>query len=209
MPDVTIYGPAMSTYVRAARMACAEKGITHALEEVDFSSEDYRRLHPFNRVPAMRHGDFVLYETEAICRYVDRVFPGPALQPSEIKARARMDQWLSAIGDYVYAVMIEELCWERLVVPMGGGQPDEAKIKAAVPKVKEQLAIFEAALKTSDFLAGAALSLADLMLFPILVYVKATPEGKALLQKAPKVSAWLARVAARPSAAATDPARGG
>ncbi|HEY7607652.1 MAG TPA: glutathione S-transferase family protein [Alphaproteobacteria bacterium] len=208
MPDVTIYGPAMSTYVRTARMACAEKGITHALEEVDFGSIEYRRLHPFNKVPAMRHGDFVLYETEAICRYVDRVFPGPALQPKDIKAQARMDQWLSAIGDYVYAVMIEELCWERLIIPMGGGQPDEAKIKAALPKVKEQLAIFEAALKNSEFLAGAEPSLADFMLFPILVYVKATPEGQALLQKAPKVRAWLDRIGARPSAAATDPTRG-
>jgi glutathione S-transferase len=74
--------------------------------------------------------------------------------------------------------------------------------------VREQLAIFEAALKESAFLAGAEPSLADFMLFPILVYVKATPEGRALLQQAPRVSAWLDRIAARPSAAATDPTRG-
>lgn len=208
MTDVTIYGPAMSTYVRAARMACAEKGVSHALEEVDFRSAAYRRLHPFNKVPAMRHGDFALYETEAIERYIDRAFPGPPLQPKDVKALARMDQWLSAVGDYVYAVMIEELCWERLVVPMGGGQPDEAKIRAAVPKLMEQLAILNAALAPSSYLAGAEVSLADLLLFPILVYVKATPEGQAALPKAPLLLSWLDRMAARPSAAATDPTRG-
>ena len=208
MPDVTIYGPAMSTYVRAARMACAEKGVTHALEEVEFGSDAHRRLHPFAKVPVMRHGDFVLYETEAICRYVDRGFPGPSLQPKDAKALARMDQWLSAVNDYVYPAMIEELVWQRLVVPMEGGQPDEAKIAAALPKVRDQIAIFEAALNSDAYLAGAEPSLADLMLFPILVYVKATPEGKTALAAAPSVKAWFGRMAARPSVAATDPTRG-
>lgn len=208
MPDVTIYGPAMSTYVRTARMACAEKGIAHAREDVDFRSVEYRALHPFNRVPAMRHGDFVLYETAAICRYVDRAFPGPPLQPADIRALARMDQWMSAIMDYVYDTMIRDLVWEHIVVPMGGGQPDEAKIAAAVPKMAHQLSVMDATLKATPFLAGGEVSVADLMLFPVLVYVKATPEGKTALPKAPAVKAWFERMAARPSVAATDPARG-
>ena len=208
MPDVTIYGPAMSTYVRAARMTCAEKGVAHALEEVEFGSDAHRRLHPFAKVPVMRHGDFVLYETEAICRYVDRGFPGPALQPEDVKALARMDQWLSAVNDYVYPAMIEELVWQRLVVPMEGGQPDEAKIATALPRVRDQIAILETALKSDAYLAGAEPSLADLLLFPILVYVKATREGKTALAAAPSVKAWFGRMAARPSVAATDPRRG-
>lgn len=208
MSDITIYGPAMSTYVRAARLAAAEKGITHAIEEVEWGSDAHRKLHPFAKVPAMRHGDFVLYETEAICRYIDRAFPGPPLQPGEIHALARMDQWLSAVRDYVYPVMIEELVWERLVVPMEGGQPDEAKIAGAVPKMKEQLAVFERALSSDPYLAGADPSLADWMLFPIIAYVRVTPEGEAATPKLPKLCAWFQRIAARPSAPATDPARG-
>ncbi len=208
MTDITIYGPAMSTYVRTARLAAAEKGITHALEDVDFGSDSHRKLHPFAKVPVMRHGDFLLYETEAICRYIDRAFPGPPLQPTEITALARMDQWLSAISDYVYPVMIEDLVWERFVVPMEGGQPDEALIAAAVPKIREQLGIFERTLAATPYLAGAAPSLADWLLFPIIFYVRATPEGEAALPQAPKVRDWFARVAARPSARATDPTRG-
>jgi len=208
MPDVTIYGPAMSTSVRTVRMVCVEKGVAHEREDVDFRSAAYRSLHPFNRVPAMRHGDFVLYETGAIGRYIDRSFPGPPLQPKDLKSLARMDQWMSAIMDYVYKVMFGEFMWERLVVPMKGGQPDEAKITAAVPKVAYQLSVIELALAAGPFLAGAAVSLADLTLFPVLVYLKGTPEGADALAKAPKVLAWFDRIAARPSAAATDPARG-
>jgi glutathione S-transferase len=208
MTDITIYGPAMSTYVRTARLAAAEKGITHAIEEIEFGSDAHRKLHPFAKVPAMRHGDFVLYESEAICRYIDRVFPGPALQPAELHALARMDQWLSAVRDYVYPVMIEELVWERLVVPMEGGQPDEAMIAAAVPKVRAQLAVLERVLSSDPWLAGAAPSLADWMLFPIVAYLRVTPEGEAALTNVPKLAAWFGRIAARPSAPATDPARG-
>lgn len=208
MTDIMIYGPAMSTYVRTARLAAAEKGVTHAIEEVDWGSDSHRKLHPFAKVPAMRHGDFVLYESEAICRYIDRAFPGPALQPADVKALARMDQWLSAVRDYVYPVMIEELVWERLVVPMEGGQPDEAMIAAAVPKMRDQLAVFERALASDSWLAGDAPSLADWMLFPIVAYLRVTPEGEAALPNVPKLGAWFARIAARPSAPATDPARG-
>ena len=208
MTDVTIYGPAMSTYVRTVRLACAEKGVAHAMEEVEFGSDAHRKLHPFGKVPIMRHGDFVLYESEAICRYVDRAFPGPPLQPTDAKALARMDHWLSAIRDYVYPVMIEDLVWERLVVPMEGGQPNEDMIAAAVPKMAEQLGIFERALKASPYLAGAEVSLADYMLFPIVVYLRVTAEGEAALAKARALLDWFRRMSARPSAAATDPTRG-
>ena len=71
-----------------------------------------------------------------------------------------------------------------------------------------QLSIFEAALAEAPFLAGPAVSLADLTLFPVLVYVRGTPEGRSALQNAPSVRAWFGRMAARPSVAATDPARG-
>ena len=70
-----------------------------------------------------------------------------------------------------------------------------------------QVAIFEAALTGSPYLAGAEVSLADFMLFPIIAYVRVTPEGDAAMAKAPRLAAWFGRMAARPSAAATDPAR--
>jgi glutathione S-transferase len=47
--------------------------------------------HPFGRVPALKHGDFMLYETNAIAAYVDEVFPGPRLTPDDARKRARMN----------------------------------------------------------------------------------------------------------------------
>ena len=205
MADVTIYGPSASTYVRTARLACAEKGISHELAPVEMGSEAHGKLHPFRKVPAMRHGDLVVYETSAIGRYIDAAFKGPALQPADLKARARMDQWISAVSDYCYQAMIREIVIQRFVVPMRGGKPDEAMIKAAWPKVEHQLGVLDAASKDAPYLTGGALSLADLFLLPIVFYVKLQPEGGPLLAKHKALSAWFDRMAARPSFGATMP----
>ncbi|MBL8663102.1 MAG: glutathione S-transferase family protein [Candidatus Odyssella sp.] len=205
MADVVIYGPSPSTYVRTARLACAEKGIAHVLEPVDLGSEAHAKLHPFRKIPAMRHGNFVLFESGAIGRYIDRAFPGQALQPKDVKDLARMDQWMSAISDYCYQAMIREIVIQRMLVPMRGGKTDEAMVKAAWPKVEYQLSVLEQTLGQQAYLAGGALSLADLTLSPILFYVKMQPEGGPLLARHKGVSAWFDRMAARPSFGATMP----
>jgi glutathione S-transferase len=205
MADVIIYGFSASTYTRTARLACVEKGITHALEPVELGSDAHAKLHPFKKIPAMRHGDFVLFETGAIGRYVDRAFPGPALQPKDVKELARMDQWMSAVSDYCYQAMIREIVIQRVLVPMRGGKTDEAMVKAAWPKVEYQLSVLEQTLGQQPYLAGGALSLADLTLSPIIFYVKMQPEGAPLLAKHKGVGAWFDRMAARPSFGATMP----
>jgi glutathione S-transferase len=207
MTDLTIYGFDASTYVRSVRMMCEEKGVAYGIVPLELGSTEHLRLHPFGKIPAVKHGDFVLYETAAIGRYVDAVFAGQSLQPADAKERAVMDRWLSAIPDYLYQVMIRELVWQRLVVPSRGGSADEAMIAGAVPKMAAQLDILEAGLADKGYLAGADVSLADLVLLPILTYVKMTPEGGPEVAKRPKLSAWYARMAERPSYAATLPSR--
>ncbi|MCW5771448.1 MAG: glutathione S-transferase family protein [Rhodospirillaceae bacterium] len=205
MADIVIYGPSASTYVRTARLACVEKGVSHELTPVELGSEVHTRLHPFRRIPAMQHGLFLLYETGAIARYVDRAFSGPALQPADLQALARMDQWISAISDYCYQTLIREIVIQRVLVPMQGGKPDEAMIKAAWPKAEHQFAVLDAALAEHPYLAGAGVTLADLFLAPILFYAKMQPEAGPLLGKCKNLSAWFDRMAARPSFAGTMP----
>ena len=84
--EVTVFGARYSVYVRAVLMALETKGVTYQLEPFDIFAADadreaYRELHPFLKIPAFRHGDFILYEAAAINRYVDEAFIGPALQP--------------------------------------------------------------------------------------------------------------------------------
>ena len=107
MSTPVIHGPAYSTYTRTARLALEEKGVAYTLDEVDLLSgasqkPDHLARHPFGKVPAFTHDDLSLYETAAIARYADEAFPGPKLQPGDVKRRARMMQIISIIDSYAY-----------------------------------------------------------------------------------------------------------
>src|SRR5215472_15476781 len=69
MANPIVYGPAFSTYVWSARLALAEKGVTHELVDVPFGAqreEPHLERQPFAKVPAFEHDGFALYETQAI-----------------------------------------------------------------------------------------------------------------------------------------------
>ena len=99
MADPVVFGARYSTYTRSLLLTLAEKGVAYRLEEVDIflgATPDYLARQPFGRIPALEHDGFRLYETGAMLRYVDEAFPGPALQPTAVRERARMNQMLGA-----------------------------------------------------------------------------------------------------------------
>jgi glutathione S-transferase len=140
-------------------------------------------------VPAFEHDGFSLYETVAIARYIDRVFPGPSLQPTDPKQAARMDQIIAVIDSYAYSSIVGKLVWQRLVVPMQGGQGDESIVQGSMEMVKLCLSEFERLKGSNAFLAGSEISLADCFLAPIFAYLTMTPDAEGLLQSAPGLAA--------------------
>lgn len=209
----TIYGPSYSTYVRSARLTLEEKGAAYELVEVDMLKGEtqapaHLARHPFARVPAFAHDGFDLYETAAIVRYVDRVAPGPALQPADPKGLARMDQIIAIIDAYAYPAMITKLVMQRSIAPMMGEVADEAVIESAKPHIRTSLAELERLMGSGPFLVGGTLSLADLMLAPIFAYFTGTPESAGLLAPHGKLRGWWTSIAARPSVVATAPRLG-
>jgi hypothetical protein len=85
--------------------------------EPEMGTPTHLALHPFDRVPIMQHGDFMLYETSAIAAYVDEVFDGPKLTPADPQKRARVNQWISAVNAYYYPYLIYHVSHERNVFP--------------------------------------------------------------------------------------------
>ncbi len=205
MSEFTVFGVPQSTYVWTARMALDEKGVPYELRPIAPGLSADGVSHPFGKIPIVRHGDFTLHETIAITRYIDRTFDGPRLQPTESRALAIMDQWISAISDYAYQAMIRELVFPRLVFPAMGRPTDEGVIAAALPKIRTHLSRFEAALKPGPYLVGEAVTLADLFLAPILYWVEMTPEGRSLLAEFPTVGRWRTAMGKRASYANNVP----
>jgi glutathione S-transferase len=202
---LVLLGDARSTYTRTARMGLAEKGIAYTMQACGPHSPDVLAVTPFGRIPVLHDGDFRLFETSAILRYVNECFDGPSLLPNTIADRARCEQWVSATNAYLYDTMARRYVLQYLFPRGGGGQPDRGVIESALKEMPTQLAALDRACERSDFLAGNSVSMADLFVAPILAYVELMPEGQALLAAAPHLMRTQARVRERASFTSTQP----
>lgn len=204
-----LHGYHYSVYNRIARLALAEKGVAYDRVEIDPFAlpvpQAYLDLHPFGRVPTLVHDGFVLYETGAITRYLDRAFAGPALQPEAPRAQARMDQIISVVDSYGYWPMVRQVFSHGAFRPAAGRPADRGEVQAGLAGSAKVLAALEALAAPDGFLVGDQLSLADLHLGAMVAYLTLAPEGAALLSARPRLAAWWERVSSRPSFAATDP----
>ena len=204
MATLTIHGTPLSTYVRTCRMACMEKEVPYELDPLAPQSPEQKAMQPWGSVPAMTHGDVRIYESLAICNYIDHAFDGPPLQPADPLANALCWQWTSVFIQYLYRPAID-IVLQRLVVPAQGGEPDEALVESSVPKSDKALVALEGALDGRTCFAGDAASLADYMVLPVLHYLKMTPEGETLLAPRANIARWQAVIDERKSAVATVP----
>ena len=197
MADPIVYGFPRSTYVNIVRLVLTHKDVPyefHDLEQV-MGKTEHLALHPFNRVPILRHGDFTIYETSAIASYIDEAFGGPRLTPQDVRTRARMNQWLSAVNSYYYPYMIYHVTHERLVFPELGIASDEKVVAHALPKVEVALAVMERELSHGrDYLLGSEISLADFFVLPSTFAFSLTAEGKAMYPKYPAFCRWRERM---------------
>lgn len=204
-PRLRLLGDPRSSYVRSARMAFEEKGASYLLEALTPHSPEVDAVHPWGRIPVLVAGPRELFETSAILRFIDETLPGPKLMPDSPAERARAEQWISAINAYLYDAAIRRYVLHYVFPGGPDGHPDRAAIDAALPELRRQLAIFDAAYGGREWLAGEGLSLADLLLAPIVFYLGAMPEGPALLEPCPALRRGHAAIARRASFAATLP----
>ena len=200
-----LYGAAYNVYVRAVRLALAEKGVAYRLVEIDVGAEEgapanYLYSTTFMHIPAFEHEGERLYEASAITRYVDEAFDGPALMPLGPRERARVNQVISIIENYAYRPMVWSIFIERCRASVSGRSANEAKIAAAIPQIAAALDALEQLTDAKGpYLGGKLLTLADLHLAAMLAYGSLAPEGAALVKARPRLSRWWEEMRQRPS----------
>jgi glutathione S-transferase len=166
-------------------MTAIEKGVTYALKAVRHGSADHAALHPFTRFPAVQHGERTLFESLAITTYIDEAFDGPALQPTDLDARVRMHTWMGLCGDYVFKDVVR-------LIPRNRTPTDDEL--ATARGVLERL---DALVGTDAFLAGDALTLADLYLAPQIS--NAAEKAPDVLDGLAAIDRWMAGMRERES----------
>jgi glutathione S-transferase len=203
-----IIGSSRSTYTRVVCMVCEEKGIDYVLTERMLRAPEVLAIHPFGKMPVLRHGDFALCESKAIATYLDRSFPGPPLIPSDPRLAALTEQWVSLVNTVMDRTLIRTYISAYIAPKTSDGKPDRAAIEAVMPAVREQLGVLDRAVAGTGYLVGDQFSFADVNLLPILHRVGQFPECAAALTAAIHLAAYYDTHAARPSFVRTDPPPG-
>ena len=208
MAKPEIIGSSRSTYTRVVRMVCEEKGIDYVLRETLLGAPEILAIHPFGKMPVLRHGAFELCESKAIATYLDRRFPGPELIPSDPRLAGLAEQWVSLVNTVIDRTLIRTYLVAHIFPKTADGKPDPKAIEAVTPAVREQFAILDKTVARTGYLAGDQFTLADINLLPILYYVRQLPEGAEAFAAATHLAGYYERHAARPSFKATMPPPG-
>jgi glutathione S-transferase len=189
-------------------MVCEEEGVDYRLTETPLQSTDLRAIHPFGKMPVLRHGDVKLFESKAIATYLDRSFPAPFVCPTDIRLAALTEQWVSLVNTVIDRTFIRTYLYAYIAPRAVDGKPDGEAIAAILPEMREQVAVLDSAVAATGHLVGDQFTFADINLLPILHRVQQAPEGAQAIAATKHLAAYYERHAGRPSFARTAPPAG-
>ena len=142
-------------------------GIDYTLTKIDYfkgeqKSPDYLAVNPNASIPAMRDGDLVLWESNAILQYAADKHGKAAFYPTELTARSDVNRWLFwECGNwfpscYVYLV-------ENCVKPLLGAEADPAVLEGAAENFHKLAGILDSRLGESTYVCGETPTIADVV----------------------------------------------
>jgi len=194
-----IWGRKNSSNVRKALWIAEELGL--AYESINaggaFGINDqpeYLAKNPNGVVPMIEDGDFVLWESNAIVRYLAAQYaPDSALFPSDPKARAQADKWMDWTTSTL-AGPFRSVFWGVVRTP--ADQRDWAQINVAKVTIEGLLRIVDKALSTQPYLSGEAFGMGDI---PLGCFAYAWFEMPIERAELPHLKAWYERLQQRPA----------
>ncbi|TMQ08027.1 MAG: glutathione S-transferase family protein [Deltaproteobacteria bacterium] len=189
---ITLYDNAFSPFARKVRLALGWKGVEH--EVVDGLAVVNRdRLAAVNgrvEVPVLDHDGVVVVGSADIVAYLERVWPEPALYPAEHGAWVHARAWERCADTLIDPILTNVSYWRWAL--REDGLPDEV-LAAARRDLEGVYAALERDLGGGDFVSGAALSVADVALFPHLTATRGVGVGYDA-GRFPRLHGWLKRL---------------
>jgi glutathione S-transferase len=194
-----ILGRPNSINVRKVLWTCTELGLAYELLPWgagvrDTADPQFMALNPNGLVPVLRDGDFVLWESNTICRYLAAGAHRHDLLPAQPRERAIVEQWMDwQAGELNNA-------WRYAFMHLVRKSPAHADAAAATASAQQwnrHMTMLDAQLaRTGAHVAGAGFTLADVVLGLAACRWRLTPIQRPEL---PAVADWLARLRERPA----------
>jgi glutathione S-transferase len=155
-----VLGKASSINVRKVLWTCDEIARPFTLEECATDTAEFLTLNPNGLVPVIVDGDFVLWESNTIIRYLANASLAESLYSLDARARAQVDMWIdwqatefNASWRYAFQALVRK----------SAAHTDAAQIEASVRDWSRAVAIVDEQLsRTGGFVAGPTFTLADI-----------------------------------------------
>lgn len=198
MAELTLWGRLSSCNVQKAVWLLEELALPYAHIPAggEFGGLDdpaYLAMNPHGRVPTLKDGGVVVWESEAILRYLAARYGAPAFWSEDPAERAAVDQWLAWTAAALYRDWID-LFWRLVRTPPQ--EQDPVFIEALRSRTAERYTFLDGQLSGRPYLAGDSLSLADIAAGMTLYRWFEMPIERPALAH---VEAWYERLRARPA----------
>lgn len=184
-------------YVQRVAIVLAEKRVPFEREYIDLANKPdwFKAISPLGKVPLLQAGEEVLFESAAICEYLEDTAP-PTLHPANPLRRAQHRAWME-FGSAVLNTIAGFY-----------NAPDATALEAKRADLRAKFETLEKQLASGPYFAGEKFSIVDAVFAPVFRYfdVFDTIGDFGFLEGAPKVRAWRQALAARPSARQAAPA---
>jgi glutathione S-transferase len=179
-------------YVQRAAIALDEKGVRFARVDVDLGNKPdwFKAISPLGKVPLLKVGDAVIFESAVILEYLEETQPGP-LHPADAIVRAEHRAWI----EFGSAILND--IWGFYTAP------DEAALQVKVQALADKFARLEQRLGQGPYFDGSRFSLVDAAFGPVFRYFDLFERigDFGILAGRPKLAAWRRALAERPSVA--------
>lgn len=166
--SIELYWGSGSPFAWRVLLTLEAKKLSYESKLLEFSkgehkSPEFLKLNPRGKVPCLKDGDFVLYESLAMMAYLDRKYPEPPLFGKSAEETGLIWRVISEC-DYLISA------GDKVIRPVffGKGLENVDEIQQAAQKIRDELKRFDEQLAHSDWLVGEAMSAADLAVFPLV-----------------------------------------
>jgi glutathione S-transferase len=194
-----IWGRRTSSNVQKVLWAADELCLPY--EQIDvggafggLDTPEFAAINPMRMIPVIDDSGFILWESNAVVRYLAETYGRGSLASQDRKAFARADQWMDWNATSIQPDIITTVFWGLIRTP--STQRNGQAIEAAVKRAGERLTVLDGHLKDRPYIGGVTLSMADIPIGSLMYRYFTMPIARPSL---PHVEAWYARLAARPA----------
>ena len=196
MADIHFITAEVCPFAQRTHLALVEKGLEYEHSEVDLKNKPawFEAVSPYSKVPVLKHGDRVVYESAIINEYVEETWPEPALMPTDPFRRAQARISI----DYCNTRFIDAF-YDLLSAREPAAQAELAAKLTGCFESMEEAGL--AALGADPYWLGSDVSLVDLAYWPFFERLPALTHyrGVGIPESCPRLKAWLAAMAERES----------